>query len=136
MLRVTSTAICDSDLHMFDGLIPGTRKGDIIGHEFMGIVEDVGPKAAASGLSKGDRGVVPFTVTCGSCLWCERQEYSLCDESNRDAKTLAAMNVQASAGLFGHSHLSGGYDGGQAEYLRLPFADATHMRVPDGLSDE
>ncbi|WP_308916012.1 zinc-dependent alcohol dehydrogenase [Jannaschia sp. LMIT008] len=137
VIRVTSTAICGSDLHMFDGFIPEMRKGDIIGHEFMGIVEDVGPDAAANGdLKKGDRILIPFTIACGSCLWCRNEEYSLCDESNRDAEKLATLNGQASAGLFGYSHLYGGYDGGQAEYVRVPFADTTHMKVPDGMSDE
>jgi threonine dehydrogenase-like Zn-dependent dehydrogenase len=137
VIRVTTTAICGSDLHMFDGFIPEMRKGDIIGHEFMGVVEDVGPEAAAQGnLKVGDRILIPFTITCGRCFWCERQEFSLCDESNRDAEKLAKLNGQASAGLFGYSHLYGGYDGGQAEYVRVPYADATHMKVPDGMVDE
>ena len=134
IVRVTTTAICGSDLHMYDGFIPEMRKGDIIGHEFMGIVEDVG--AGVGNLRRGDRVVIPFTITCGTCHWCARKEYSLCDESNRDAEKLAKLNGAASAGLFGYSHLYGGYDGGQAEYVRVPFADATHMKVPDGLSDE
>ena len=134
VIRVTTTAICGSDLHMYDGFIPEMRKGDIVGHEFMGVVEDVG--AGVSNLRKGDRIVVPFTINCGHCAWCGRGEYSLCDETNRDAGKLAAINGQASAGLFGYSHLYGGYDGGQAEYVRVPFADATHLKVPDHLSDE
>ena len=134
IVKVTSTAICGSDLHMFDGFIPEMRKGDIIGHEFMGEIVDVGAEVA--NLAKGDRVIVPFTINCGSCHWCSRQLYSLCDESNRDAEKLAALNGQAAAGLFGYSHLYGGYDGGQAEYVRVPFADATHLKVPDHLSDE
>ncbi len=134
ILRVTSTAICGSDLHMFDGFIPEMEKGDIIGHEFMGVVEDVG--SGVGNLGRGDRVVIPFTINCGTCHWCAQKKFSLCDESNRDAGKLAAMNGQASAGLFGYSHLYGGWDGGQAEFVRVPFADATHLKVPDGLSDE
>ena len=134
ILRVTTTAICGSDLHMYDGFIPEMRRGDIIGHEFMGIVEDVG--SGVGNLKAGDRVVIPFTINCGTCFWCRNKEFSLCDESNRDAEKLATLNGQASAGLFGYSHLYGGYDGGQAEYVRVPFADATHLKVPDGLSDE
>ncbi|PRY93467.1 threonine dehydrogenase-like Zn-dependent dehydrogenase [Hasllibacter halocynthiae] len=137
VIRVTSTAICGSDLHMYDGFIPEMRKGDIIGHEFMGVVEEVGPEAAQAGdLKKGDRILIPFTIACGSCAWCRKQEFSLCDESNRDAEKLAKLNGQASGGLFGYSHLYGGYDGGQAEYVRVPFADTTHMKVPEGMADE
>ncbi len=122
---------------MFDGFIPEMRRGDIIGHEFMGEVVAVGPEAAARGnLAVGDRILIPFTIACGSCLWCAREEYSLCDESNRDAEKLATLNGQASAGLFGYSHLYGGYDGGQAEFVRVPFADSTHMKVPEGMADE
>ena len=134
ILRVTSTAICGSDLHMFDGFIPEMRKGDIIGHEFMGEVVATGPEAGD--LRVGDRVVIPFTITCGSCHWCARQLFSLCDESNRDDEKLRTLNGQSAAGLFGYSHLYGGYDGGQAEFVRVPFADATHLKVPAHLSDE
>ena len=134
VIKVTSTAICGSDLHMFDGFIPEMRQGDIIGHEFMGEVVETG--SAVSKLKKGDRIVVPFTINCGHCHWCSQKLFSLCDETNRDAEKLAAMNGQAAAGLFGYSHLYGGYDGGQAEFVRVPHADATHLKVPDHLSDE
>ena len=134
IIKVTSTAICGSDLHMFDGFIPEMRQGDIIGHEFMGEVVETG--SAVSNLKKGDRIVVPFTINCGHCHWCSQQLFSLCDETNRDAEKLAAMNGQAAAGLFGYSHLYGGYDGGQAEFVRVPHADATHLKVPDHLSDD
>jgi threonine dehydrogenase-like Zn-dependent dehydrogenase len=134
ILRVTSTAICGSDLHLYDGFIPAMRKGDIIGHEFMGIVEEVGPEV--TNLRKGDRVVIPFTVNCGRCHWCERELYSLCDESNPDHEALTKLTGQSAGGLFGYSHLYGGYDGGQAEYVRIPFADATHLKVPQHLSDE
>ena len=134
VVRVTSTAICGSDLHMYDGFIPAMKTGDIIGHEFMGEVVAVGP--AVGNLAVGDRIVVPFTINCGTCHWCSHQLYSLCDESNRDAEKLRALNGQAAAGLFGYSHLYGGYDGGQAEFVRVPFADATHLKVPSHLTDE
>ena len=134
IVRVTSTAICGSDLHMFDGFIPQMKKGDIIGHEFMGEVVAAGPEAGD--LKVGDRIVVPFTINCGTCHWCSKQLYSLCDESNRDDDKLRVLNGQSAAGLFGYSHLYGGYDGGQAEFVRVPFADATHLKVPSHLSDE
>ncbi|CAM4131159.1 zinc-dependent alcohol dehydrogenase [Palleronia rufa] len=137
VIRVTTTAICGSDLHLYDGFVPGMEKGDILGHEFMGVVEEVGPEAAArGGLKKGDRILVPFTIACGSCLWCRNKEYSLCDETNREPEKLRTLAGQAGAGLFGFSHLYGGYDGGQAEYVRIPYADSTHMKVPEGMADE
>ena len=135
IVRVTTTAICGSDLHMFDGFIsPAMETGDIIGHEFMGEVVETG--SGVSNLAKGDRIIVPFTINCGHCHWCSKELYSLCDESNRDAEKLAKLNGQAAAGLFGYSHLYGGYDGGQAEYVRVPFADTTHLKVPQHLDDE
>jgi threonine dehydrogenase-like Zn-dependent dehydrogenase len=134
ILRVTSTAICGSDLHIYDGFMPAMETGDIIGHEFMGEIVDVGPEV--TNLRPGDRIVVPFNVTCGRCTFCEAQLFSLCDESNPDAEKLAKLYGQSGAGLFGYSHLYGGYAGGQAEYVRVPYADVTHLKVPAHLSDD
>ena len=134
ILKVTSTAICGSDLHIYDGFLPEMRKGDVIGHEFMGEVVEVGP--AVGNLKKGDRVVIPFNVTCGICDFCKADFYSMCDNSNPDAGKLKAMYGQAGAGLYGYGHLFGGYDGGQAEYVRVPFADTGHLKVPDGMTDE
>jgi threonine dehydrogenase-like Zn-dependent dehydrogenase len=134
ILKVTTTAICGSDLHMYDGFIPAMEKGDIIGHEFMGEVVETG--SAVTKLSKGERVVIPFTINCGHCHWCDHELYSLCDNTNRDDEKLRLMNGQTAAGLFGYSHLYGGYDGGQAEYVRIPHADATHLKVPPHLTDE
>ena len=134
VIRVTSTAICGSDLHMYDGFIPAMEKGDIIGHEFMGEVVETG--AEVKTLKKGDRVVIPFTINCGHCHWCERQMFSLCDETNPDWEKLRTLNGQSAAGLFGYSHLYGGYAGGQAEFVRVPHADATHLKVPAHLTDE
>ncbi|MBX3064756.1 MAG: glutathione-dependent formaldehyde dehydrogenase [Anaerolineae bacterium] len=136
IVRITSTAICGSDLHLFNGFIPGMRPGDILGHEFMGEVVDVGP--AISNLQRGDRVVVPFAIGCGRCFYCEHDLWSLCDNSNTAAGDVAleAAYGAAGAGLFGYSHLYGGYSGGQAEYVRVPFADVGPVKVPDGLPDE
>ena len=134
VIKVTSTAICGSDLHMFDGFIPAMETGDIIGHEFMGEVVETG--SDVSRLKKGDRIIVPFTINCGHCHWCAKELYSLCDETNPDGEKLRVLNGQQAAGLFGYSHLYGGFDGGQAEYVRVPHADATHLKVPAHLSDE
>ena len=134
ILRVTSTAICGSDLHIFDGFMPAMEEGDVIGHEFMGEIVETGPEVTK--LSVGDRIIVPFNITCGRCAFCERELFSLCDESNPDAEKLEAMYGQSGAGLFGYSHLYGGYPGGQAEYVRIPFADATHLKVPEHIEDE
>ena len=137
ILRVTSTAICGSDLHTYDGMIPGMVAGDVLGHEFMGVVEDVGPGAAHK-LKKGDRVIVPFTIACGSCFFCERTLFSCCDNSNpaqnQDVADLAFGH--SPAGLFGYSHMLGGYAGGQSEYVRVPFADVGPLKVPDGVDDE
>ena len=134
ILKITSTAICGSDLHIYDGFMPEMRTGDVIGHEFMGEIVEVGPEV--TNLKKGDRVVVPFNVTCGRCEFCRAELYSMCDESNPDAPKLKEMYGQAGAGLYGYSHLFGGYDGGQAEYARLPFADTGHLKVPDSLPDD
>ncbi|UFP96781.1 zinc-dependent alcohol dehydrogenase [Gloeobacter morelensis] len=135
IIKVTSTAICGSDLHLYDGVIPTMQKGDILGHEFMGEVVEVG--AAINNLRKGDRVVVPFTIACGHCHFCERTLWSLCDNSNPNAWMAEKVYGSTSgSGLFGYSHLFGGYAGGQAEYVRVPFADTGPMKVPESLTDE
>ena len=134
VVRITATAICGSDLHLYDGMMPGMESGDVIGHEPMGIVEEVG--SAITKFKKGDRVVVPFTLSCGSCFFCSRQLFSLCDESNPNAEMAAKQMGHSPAGLLGYSHLLGGFPGGQAEFLRVPFADVGPIKVPDGLDDE
>jgi threonine dehydrogenase-like Zn-dependent dehydrogenase len=134
IVRITATAICGSDLHLYDGYMPMMEDGDIIGHEPMGEVVEVG--SAVQKLKKGDRVVVPFTISCGDCYFCKKGLFSLCDRSNPNAKAAAKIMGQSPAGLFGYSHLLGGYAGGQAEYLRVPFADVGPIKVPEGLSDE
>ncbi len=134
IVKVTSTAICGSDLHLYDGYIPTMESGDILGHEFMGEVVEVGREV--SKLKTGDRVVVPFTIACGGCFFCERQLWSLCNNSNPNAAMLEKLYGASASGLFGYSHMMGGYAGGQAEYVRVPFADVGPFKVPDGLSDE
>lgn len=134
IIKITSTAICGSDLHLYNGYMPGMEAGDIIGHEPMGEVVEVGH--GVSNLRKGDRVVVPFTISCGHCFFCERDLFSLCDESNPNADQAAKVMGQSPAGLFGFSHLLGGFPGGQAEYLRVPFADVGPIKVPEQLSDD
>lgn len=134
IVKVTSTAICGSDLHLYDGLMPTMEKGDILGHEFMGEVVDVGD--GNDKLEVGDRVVVPFTISCGSCFFCQKGMYSLCDNSNPNAEMAGKVMGQSPAGLFGYSHMMGGYAGGQAEYVRVPFADVGPIKVPDDLNDE
>jgi len=134
IVQITSTAICGSDLHLFDGFVPEMKSGDIIGHEPMGEVVEVGPEV--TNLAKGDRVVVPFTISCGSCWFCERTMYSLCDNSNPKADKARETMGHSPAGLFGYSHLLGGFSGGQAELLRVPYANVGPIKVPDHISDE
>ena len=134
IIKVTSTAICGSDLHLYNGFIPTMEKGDILGHEFMGEVVELGSEV--KNLQKGDRVVVPFTISCGSCFFCNRQMFSLCDNSNPNALIAEEAYGYAPAGLFGYSHMMGGYAGGQAEYARVPFADVGPLKIPEGLTDE
>jgi len=134
IVKVTSTAICGSDLHLYDGYIPAMESGDILGHEFMGEVVEVG--AANKKLRVGDRVIVPFNICCGDCFFCGKGLWSLCERTNRDAKKAETMFGHSTGGLFGYSHLTGHYPGGQAEYVRVPFADVAPAKVPDGLTDE
>lgn len=134
IVRITSTAICGSDLHLYDGFIPTMKKGDILGHEFMGEVVDVGSQVKK--LKKGDRVVVPFTISCGHCFFCDRQEYAACDNSNTNPEITDKLYGAPSSGLFGYSHMMGGYAGGQAEYARVPFADVGPFKIPDGVEDD
>jgi threonine dehydrogenase-like Zn-dependent dehydrogenase len=134
VLRITTTAICGSDLHLYDNFIPTMMKGDILGHEFMGVVEEVGPKVA--NLRKGDRVLVPFHISCGHCFFCSGNLWSLCDNTNPNARLAEKVFGYSGAGIFGYSHLYGGYAGGQAEYVRVPMADVGALKVPDSLSDE
>jgi threonine dehydrogenase-like Zn-dependent dehydrogenase len=134
IVKVSRTAICGSDLHLYDGHVPAMRRGDILGHEFMGEVVEVGPEVHK--FKKGDRVVAPFTITCGHCYYCQHDQWSLCDNSNPNAWMLEKAYGYASAGLYGYSHLMGGYAGGQAEYVRVPFADSGPIKVPDSLNDE
>lgn len=134
IVRVTSCAICGSDLHIYDGYTPGMESGDIIGHETMGEVVEVG--AANSRLKVGDRVVIPFNISCGDCFFCRKELFSLCDRSNRNAEKAAKAMGHSPAGLFGYSHMLGGYSGGQAEYIRVPYADVGPLKVPDGMPDE
>lgn len=134
IVRVTSTAICGSDLHLYNGLVPAMEEGDVLGHETMGEVVEVGP--GVKNLKKGDRVVVPFTISCGTCFFCAKGLFSLCDTSNPNAELARKAMGHSPAGLFGYSHLLGGFPGGQAEYLRVPFADVGPVTVPAGLRDE
>ena len=134
IIKITSTAICGSDLHLYDGFIPTMQKGDIMGHEFMGEVVELG--SAVKNVKVGDRVVVPFTIACGSCFFCNRDLWSLCDNSNPNAWLAEKLMGHSPSGLFGYSHIFGGYAGGQAEYARVPFADVGLFKIPDGLTDE
>ncbi len=134
ILKVSSCAICGSDLHLMDGQMPTMESGDVLGHEFMGEVVEVG--SPDHKLKKGDRVVVPFNINCGTCRMCKLGNWSCCLNSNRNAAMAAKVQGYATAGLFGYSHLTGGYWGGQAEYVRVPMADVGPMKVPEGMSDE
>jgi threonine dehydrogenase-like Zn-dependent dehydrogenase len=134
ILKVTSAAICGSDLHLFGGYIPGMENGDIMGHEFMGEVVAAG--SDVTNVAVGDRVVVPFNIACGECYFCKRELYSACDRSNRNGGISEKVYGQPLAGLFAYSHLTGGYPGGQAEFVRVPFANVGAFKVPDGLTDE
>lgn len=134
IVRITSTAICGSDLHLYNGFVPTMEKGDIIGHEFMGEVVDVG--RGVDNLQPGDRVVVPFPIACGACLTCQSELYSLCENSNPNAWMAEKLLGHSPAGIFGYSHMMGGFAGGQAEYARVPFADVGPIKVPDSLSDD
>jgi len=135
IIKVTSTAICGSDLHLYDGFIPTMKSGDILGHEFMGEVVETG---ARSTLQKGQRVVVPFTISCGSCYFCQKHQYSCCDNSNpADNQDISEIGYgNRMAGLFGYSHMTGGYAGGQAEYVRVPYSDVGPIVVPNGVEDD
>ena len=134
IIKVTACAICGSDLHIYDGMIPTMKHGDVLGHETMGEVVEVG--AETKKLKVGDRVVVPFTIACGECFFCQRGFFSGCERSNPNHETAEKVWGHSPAGLFGYSHMLGGYSGGQAEYLRVPFADVGPIKVPDGLTDE
>jgi threonine dehydrogenase-like Zn-dependent dehydrogenase len=134
IVRVTLTAICGSDLHLYDGYVPTMMRGDILGHEFMGEVVEVGQ--AVKNLRIGDRVIVPFPISCGNCWFCQSGQWSLCDNSNPNAWMLEAMHGFGGAALYGYSHLYGGYAGGQAQYVRVPFADVSPLKIPEGLPDE
>jgi threonine dehydrogenase-like Zn-dependent dehydrogenase len=134
IIKVTSCAICGSDLHIYDGVIPGMESGDILGHETIGEVMEVGGEV--KNLKIGDRVVIPFTISCGECFFCKRGFFSGCERSNPNHKTAEKLWGHSPAGLFGYSHILGGYPGGQAEYLRVPYADVGPIKVPDSLTDD
>jgi threonine dehydrogenase-like Zn-dependent dehydrogenase len=134
IVKITSTAICGSDLHLYNGLIPTMHKGDILGHEFMGEVVEIGREV--KNLNVGDRVVVPFPIACGNCGACNAEMYSLCENSNPNAWMAEKLMGHTPSGLFGYSHMLGGFAGGQAEFARVPFADVGPLKIPDGLADE
>jgi threonine dehydrogenase-like Zn-dependent dehydrogenase len=134
IVRITSTAVCGSDLHLYNGFIPSMKRGDVLGHEFMGEVIEKG--GAVNNLQVGDRVVVPFPIACGNCEQCQRELYSLCENSNPNAWMAEKLYGYSPCGIFGYSHMMGGYAGGQAEYARVPFADIGPLKVPEGMSDE
>src|SRR5215204_472107 len=134
IVRITSTAICGSDLHLYGGFVPTLKSGDVLGHEFMGEVVEVG--GAVTTLKAGDRVVVPFPIACGFCNACQAQMYSVCENSNPNAWMAEKLLGSSPAGIFGYTHLLGGYAGGQAEYARVPFADVGPIKIPEGIPDE
>ena len=134
IIKVSSTAICGSDLHLYEGNIPTMESGDILGHEFMGEVVETGKEI--NNLKKGDRVVVPFTISCGGCFFCNKDLWSLCDNSNPNAWMAEKFYGHSPSGIYGYSHLLGGYAGGQAEYVRIPYADVGPLKIPDGLEDD
>lgn len=134
ILKVTATAICGSDLHLYGAKVPTLQSGDILGHEFMGIVEDTGN--AITTLKKGDRVVVPFIIACGNCFFCDKDLFSLCDTSNPNEEQAQELIGHATAGMFGYGHMTGGFSGGQAEYVRVPKANIGPIKVPDNLEDD
>src|SRR3954463_7940807 len=134
IVKITSTAICGSDLHLYDGYIPTVKKGDIFGHEFMGEIVETG--RGVENLKAGDRVVVPFPIACGNCWACKHELYSVCENSNPNYGLAEKFFGHGTAGIFGYSHLTGGYAGGQAEYARVPYADVGPIKIEDGLPDE
>lgn len=134
ILKVTRTAICGSDLHLYDGFIPTMESGDILGHEFMGIVEEIGKEV--TNLKRGDRVVVPFTIACGNCFFCKKKIWAACDNTNPNAHLMEAAYGYSGSGLFGYSHMMGGYAGGQAQYVRVPFANVGPLKIESDLTDE
>lgn len=134
IIKITTTAICGSDLHLYNGYIPTMEAGDILGHEFMGEVVETG--SSVTNLKKGDKVVVPFTIACGNCFYCKKDLWSACDNSNPKPEASETLYGFAGSGLFGYSHMMGGFAGGQAEYVRVPFADVGPIKVPDSIEDE
>ena len=136
IVKVTSTCICGSDLHLYNGFMPTMEQGDIMGHEFMGEIVEVGGGIRPEKLKVGDRVVVPFTIACGRCFFCEQQLWSCCDNSNPNYWIAEKIMGYSPSGLFGYTHMMGGYAGGQAQYVRVPFADVGPLKIPEGISDE
>lgn len=134
IIKVSTTCICGSDLHLYDGYIPALKPGDILGHEFMGEVVELG--SGVKNLKVGDRVVVPFNIACGNCFFCKRKQFACCDNSNPNGLATEKLYGAPANGMFGYTHMFGGYAGGQAEYVRVPFADVGPMKIPDGLPDE
>ena len=132
IVKITSTCICGSDLHLYDGFVPTMEQGDIMGHEFMGEVVEVGAGLKPDKLKVGDRVVVPFTIACGNCFFCKKQLWSLCNNSNPNYWMAEELMGYSPSGLFGYTHMMGGYAGGQAQYARVPFADVGPIKVPEG----